>query len=451
LPHVPTAPQLAFLSLTEREALYGGAAGGGKSDALLMDALAWIDHPDYAGLLVRRTYRDLALSGAIMDRARTWLGPFVARGEIHWDSIDHRFTFPSGARLQFGYLASPADRYRYQSAEYQYIGMDEATQFEEADYAYLLSRNRRTVTATVPGLKARLGTNPGGIGHDWVRRRFLPWTDEITGSVVYPHREDGQRRIFIPARLWDNPHVNAEEYAANLRELDPVLAAQLLNGDWGVRPPGEMFDRRWFDLDGQEHIGRVRSWVRAWDFAGTRKRAVGHDPDWTVGTLMGWTDAGDIVVLSVIRKRDTAGAIEELVLQTARMDKTYPGCSIVRVEQEPGSSGKFVTESYSRKLLGYNFEGIPATGPKSARAVPFAQAAKAGRVHLVDAPWVGDWLSEVEAFPQDSLHDDQVDSASLAFQTLTNTPAPAGATLGRGDLTRGASPYAAPRHVIGSR
>jgi predicted phage terminase large subunit-like protein len=166
---------------------------------------------------------------------------------------------------------------------------------------------------------------------------------------------------------------------------------------------------------------------------------------------MGWTDAGDIVVLSVIRKRDTAGAIEELVLQTARMDKTYPGCSIVRVEQEPGSSGKFVTESYSRKLLGYNFEGIPATGPKSARAVPFAQAAKAGRVHLVDAPWVGDWLSEVEAFPQDSLHDDQVDSASLAFQTLTNTPAPAGATLGRGDLTRGASPYAAPRHVIGSR
>ena len=444
LPHIPTAPQLAFLSLTEREALYGGAAGGGKSDALLMDALAWIGYPDYAGLLVRRTYRDLALSGAIMDRARTWLDPFVSRGEIHWDGTDYRFTFPSKARLQFGYLATPRDRYRYLSAEYQFIGIDEVTQFEEADYVYLLSRNRRTVTATVPGVKARLGSNPGGIGHDWVRRRFLPWVDESTGKTVYPHREDGQRRIFIPARLRDNPHINAEEYAANLRELDPVTCAQLLNGDWGVRPAGEMFDRRWFSLDGLSFLSRVTRWVRAWDFAGTRKRSPGHDPDWTVGTLMGLTDKADIVVASVIRKRDTAGAIEELVLQTAALDR-HAGCSTVRIEQEPGSSGKYVTEAYSRKFLGFDFEGIPATGSKSVRAVPFAQAARAGRIHLVDAPWVADWLSEVEAFPQDTLHDDQVDSASLAFQTLTASSSPAGATVSN---EPGSSPYRARRHTV---
>ena len=448
LPHIPTAPQLAFLALDEREALYGGAAGGGKSDALLMDALAWIDHSDYAGLVVRRTYRDLALSGAIMDRAQTWLAPFVARGEIHWDATDHRFRFPSGARLQFGYLASAADRFRYQSAEYQYIGVDEATQFEEADYAYLLSRNRRTVTATVPRLKARLGSNPGGVGHDWVRRRFLPWVDEGTGRTIYPHRADGERRMFIPAKLWDNPHVNAEEYAANLREMDPVSVAQLLDGDWGVRPPGEMFDRRWFLLDGLTYLPRVERWVRAWDFAGTRKRTLGHDPDWTVGTLMGLTDNADIVVASVVRRRDTAGVIEELVLQTATTDRTWPGCSTIRIEQEPGSSGKYVTEAYSRRFLGFDFEGIPATGSKSIRAVPFAQAAKAGRIHLLDAPWVADWLSEVEAFPQDSLHDDQVDSASLAFQTLTGSASPAGATV---ENRPGASPYRAPRHTVRRR
>jgi predicted phage terminase large subunit-like protein len=445
LPHIPTAPQLVFLSLSEREALYGGAAGGGKSDALLMDALAWVGHADYAGLLVRRTYRDLALSGAIMDRARAWLGPYP---EVHWDNTDHRFTFPSGARLQFGYLATAADRFRYQSAEYQYIGMDEATQFEEEDYAYLLSRNRRTATSTVPGLKARLGSNPGGIGHDWVRRRFMPWVDAATGRTLYPHREDGQRRIFIPARLWDNPHVNADEYAANLRELDPVTQAQLLNGDWGVRPAGEMFDRRWFQLDG-ETFSPVQ-WVRAWDLAGTKKRPGGHDPDWSVGTLMGLTADKDIVVRDVIRERDKPGAIIDLVTQAARTDNALTGRRVmVRVEQEPGSAGKYVAEDFARRLMGEDFEAIPASGTKSLRAVPFSKAAKSGLVHLYDGPWVSDWLSEYEAFPQDSLHDDQVDSGSLAFQTLTQTPAPAGATVS--SQPSGSSPYDAPRHVTGTR
>lgn len=428
LPHVPTAPQLVYLSLTCREAMYGGAAGGGKSDALLMDALGWIGHADYAGLLVRRTYRDLALSGAIMDRAREWLDPFVGRGEVHWDATDHRFTFPSGARLQFGYLAGPRDRYRYQSAEYQYIGVDEGTQFEEGDYTYLLSRNRRTVTSTVPGLKARMGSNPGGIGHEWVRRRFLPWTNEQTGETIYPHRADGQRRVFIPAKLWDNPHVNAEEYAQNLRELDPILVAQLLAGDWGVRPPGEMFDRKWYQLDGAEWVLRVPHWVRAWDLAGTKKRSPGHDPDFTAGTLMGLTPAGEVLVWDVIRKRDTPGAIEQLILQTAQADRALFGNVSVRMEEEPGSSGKYVSEAYARKLLGYDFQAVSATGAKTVRAVPFSQASRAGLVHLRDAPWVSDWLSEYEAFPQDSLHDDQVDSGSLAFQTLTSSATAAGLT-----------------------
>lgn len=438
LPHVPTPPQLAFLSLTEREALYGGAAGGGKSDALLMDALAWIGHKDYNGLLIRRTYRDLSLSGAIMDRARQWLAPFP---EIHWDNIDHRFTFPSGARLQFGYLANPSDRLRYLSAEYHFLGVDEVTQFEEADYVYLLSRNRRTVMSTVPGVKARVGSNPGGVGHDWVRRRFLPWVDEPTGRTIYPHREDGERRIFIPARLWDNPHINADEYAANLRELDPVTQAQLLNGDWGVRPPGEMFDRRWFKMDGDDFA--PVQWVRAWDLAGTKKRPGGHDPDWSVGTLMGLCANSDIVVRDVIRKRDTPGGIIDLVMQASRTDALLTGQRVmVRVEQEPGSAGKYVAEDFARRMLGGDFEAIPASGTKSLRAVPFSKAAKSGLVHLVDAPWVSDWLSEYEAFPQESLHDDQVDSGSLAFQTLTQTPVPAGASS-----SQSSNPYAAPRRV----
>ncbi len=163
------------MALDTPEGLYGGAAGGGKSDALLMDALQYVDVPSYAALLVRKTYRDLALPGAIMDRALSWLRP----AGIPWSQGDHRFTFPSGASLTFGYLNTPADRYRYQSAEFQYVGVDELTQFTEDAYTYLLTRLRRRVGSDVP-IRARAGTNPGNIGHEWVRARFIPWRDPRT-------------------------------------------------------------------------------------------------------------------------------------------------------------------------------------------------------------------------------------------------------------------------------
>ena len=110
LPHVPTAPQAYFMGLREREAMYGGAAGGGKSDALLMDASQFVDVPGYAALILRRSYKDLALPGAIMDRALSWWRPF---SQIKWDAGEKTFTFPSGATITFGYLATANDRYRY--------------------------------------------------------------------------------------------------------------------------------------------------------------------------------------------------------------------------------------------------------------------------------------------------------------------------------------------------
>src|SRR5574340_387166 len=96
-PWTPTPPQAAFLLLDGLEALYGGAAGGGKSDALLVAALQYVDVPGYAALLLRRTYPDLALPGAIMDRAKEWLGPHLAAGSVRWIETDKTFVFPSGA------------------------------------------------------------------------------------------------------------------------------------------------------------------------------------------------------------------------------------------------------------------------------------------------------------------------------------------------------------------
>jgi len=213
IPHRPTSRQQAFLDLEDDEALYGGAAGGGKSDALLMAALLNIHVPGYAAILFRRTYTDLALPGAIMERADAWLRNTSA----HWDGLNKRWTFPSGATLTFGYLDTEKDKYRYQGAELQFVGFDELTQFGESQYRYLLSRLRRKEGFPVRP-RARAASNPGGIGHEWVFKRFV---SPATASAP-----------FVAAKLDDNPHVDAIDYKARLEKLDSVTRAQLLDGLW---------------------------------------------------------------------------------------------------------------------------------------------------------------------------------------------------------------------------
>ncbi len=213
-PHKPTPPQQRFLELTTLEAFYGGAAGGGKSDALLMDMLRWVDRPGFHGLILRRTLPDLALPGAIMDRAKSWLVPHAS---VHWNEVAKVFRFPSGARLQFGFCETATDVYRYQGAEFHRIGVDELTQWAEQPYRYLMSRLRRNKGDDIP-LAMRGAGNPGGIGHKWVKGRF-----------VAPGAPD---RPFVPALLTDNPHLNQEEYSATLERLDEVTRAQLRHGLW---------------------------------------------------------------------------------------------------------------------------------------------------------------------------------------------------------------------------
>jgi hypothetical protein len=192
VPHVPTDQQVAGLVAHRllpgdepSEVFYGGAAGGGKTDWLLMGALEWVDVPGYAALLLRRSFAELALPGSLMDRSKRWLTGTGA----HWNEQLKRWTFPSSATLAFGYLETDGDLYRYQSAEFQMIGFDELTEFEEGQYTYLFSRLRRPSAgplATVP-LRMCAASNPGGIGHGWVKKRF-----PIDGKPR-------ERRVFIPA------------------------------------------------------------------------------------------------------------------------------------------------------------------------------------------------------------------------------------------------------------
>lgn len=395
IPDRPTRKQALFLILPILEAFYGGAAGGGKSNGLLMAALMYVDVPGYAAIVFRRTYSDLALPGALMDRAGGWLGGTAAR----WDEREKTWRFPSGATLTFGYMETASDMWRYQSAEFQSVAFDEVTQFTEAQYRFLFSRLRKPAGMPVP-LRMRAASNPVGPGKEWVHRRF-----------VVEGRQAG--RVFMPAGLADNPHLDRDAYLSSLAELDPVTRLQLLEGDWEVRAPGRKFRREWFEVVDAAPVDAYR--VRFWDLAATEPKP-GQDPDWTVGARVARTPSGTWLIEDIQRARTTPQGVDQLIRQTAMIDG--PGVEIF-IEQEPGASGKTTIDHYVREVLvGFAARGHRSTGPKEVRANPVSAQAEAGNVKLVRGPWISAFLDEAEAFPGGG-HDDQVDAVSGAFAVLS--------------------------------
>lgn len=274
MPHVPEPTQHAFLCLDDYlEVMFGGAAGGGKSDALLLGAAQFFDVPGYAALILRRTYADLALPGAIMSRSKSWW----MDSDLKWSEIDKTWTTPNGATLTFGYLQTDNDVYRYQSAEFQYIGIDESTQIEMWKLRYMLSRLRRPACpegdpdddtpeqafarrlSQVP-LRMRSATNPGGRAHKEYKARYvdgLPDEDDPEDTQA-----KADKRIFIPSKLVDNPHVDGEAYKEALMGLDARTRKQLLDGDWSVREPGAwVFDD--VALEAAKEVGREMDILRS--------------------------------------------------------------------------------------------------------------------------------------------------------------------------------------------
>ena len=406
-PEEASITQRVFLRTYDIEALFGGAAGGGKSSALLMAALQYVDVPGYSAILFRRTYADLSLPGALMDRFKSWISMY---DDVHWNANSFIATFPSGARISFGYLNNVGDYLRYKGSEFQFIGMDEVTEIRESDYRYLFSRLRRPSTgelSKVP-LRMRTASNPAP---NWVRQRFI-----VEG------REHG--RIFVPSMLTDNPGIDAESYRQALSALDPIERRRLEMGDWWATSLGTIFDRTAFvpidPIDVPQVTSSARA-VRFWDLAATEPSHSNPNPDWTVGTLMLF-DQGIAYVLDVKKARVKNERVEQLVAQTAYED----GHTVtIRMEQEPGSSGKALIDQYARYILpGYDFAGVRSTGDKLTRARPFSAAVANGNVRVVQAPWLSDWLDEFSAFPEACDHDDQVDSAVGAFTHLTGLGLP---------------------------
>jgi predicted phage terminase large subunit-like protein len=430
VPFTPTPKQQTFLLADSREAFFGGAAGPGKSVALLMSALQYVDVPGYAALILRKTYPELAMPGALMSMARSWLTGTDAR----WNGETHTWTFPSKATLTFGYIQNAGDEGRYRGGEFSFVGFDELTAFTEEQYTFLFGRQRQSdnphLGAAADGLRLRDvplrmrgASNPGGRGHEWVKRRFVNPRTRQPGAV------------FIPARISDNPHIDVTDYMQSLGLVLGVERDRLMDGDWDIEESGELFNMSLVDL--------VDDWpepsmsLRVWDMAATeepRAGATNTDPDWTVGTRLDRDARGYVTITDVRRARVSPGKAKKMIIDAAISDgRRVP----IVILEEPGASGKYVTHNVALDLAGWTVRGIRETGDKITRARP-AAAALENRTLRINRylPNLDEVIYELKRFGTNAAHDDIVDTISTGYAQITERPVFTGPaiTLPKGSL-----------------
>ena len=223
--HANEGPQTDFLAAGEKDVLYGGAAGGGKSYAMIIDPLRNCHRKAHRALILRRSMPELR---EMIDKSRE-LYPLAFPG-AKFKEVEKLWNFPSGAKVEFGFLERDADVYRYQGQAYSWIGFDEITHLPtEFSWNYLASRLRTTDPEIQTYL--RCTANPGGVGSHWVKNRYILPSEHNSSFLG----KDGLTRKFIPARLADNPYL-AEDgvYEQMLKSLPPTQRQQLLEGNWDV-------------------------------------------------------------------------------------------------------------------------------------------------------------------------------------------------------------------------
>ena len=391
---VPTAMQAAFLLDWSREALYGGAAGGGKSSALLMAALQPIEVPGYAAIIFRRTLTDLKLPGGLLDRARQWIGT-----RARWSADEHTWTFPSGATLSFGYLDNTDDHLRYQGAEFQYIAFDELTQFRGAPLPVPVlpaATPRRPGPAPEPRTATHASRNQPG----WGRSRLGPTTLHRTLDrqpnrperrarthllPCAPHRQSSPRPDHLPRK--PQPTRPRHPRATPGRQLGhpprrAPLPARLVPQRTSQRDP----DRR--------HLRPLLGPRR-------HRQDPGRDPDYTVGALVARDHDGHYHLLDIVRVQASPATVEHTVRATAETDGKHVQ---IHIEQEPGASGNSLLDGYRTRVLdGYTVRADVPSGNKIVRAQPVATRAEAGDLTIVSGTWNDAFLDEAELFPDPTM------------------------------------------------
>ena len=465
---LPSKRQTEYLAYEGQEALFGGAAGGGKTFAILMAALQYCTVPNYSALLIRKTYKHLNQDAGLIQTAKQWIG-----SKAVWREKAMAFTFPSGASLTFGYLENFDDTMQYQGGAWQFIGFDELSQMRENCYTYLFSRLRKPdhvckncrlplvrdfggpfshkkpgtcnspeaipmaadkngiTLADVP-LRVRAASNPGGPSHEFVKRRFV-----VKGAPKH----------FVPSNLDDNPGLNKEEYIKSLAQLDPVTRAQLLEGRWDVYEGGR-FHKNWFReffVDENRNGDPVYKWSVA-DVSGKIHNGWPTCPHGGVPVSMCWnlitcdpaasdddkgdymaigvfavTPNGEILVLEVVREKLP---LEQIIPRIEGLCNDYSPM-FVGIENVAFQLG-IIKEG--QRSLGVAIEKLNPEGKgKLVRATPAVIRASEGQVFIPKDepqgkfPWLDDFLAELVTWTGDEKMDaysDQVDCFAWAVLSL---------------------------------
>lgn len=238
--------QTAFMACNLFEVFVGGAAGGGKTDMLVIKALEQIWHPRYNGIIFRRTFEDLEKADGPIERSKLY---YPQMGGVY-NGTKRFWQFPSGARIYFGGLQYRDDVLKFQSTQFQYIAFDELTHFEEFQYLYMFSRLREPYENSGLILLMRAGSNPGGLGHYWVKERFV--NHDIENNHAYFARENdidkrvdknhphARARRFFKATIDDNPSIG-KNYATTLEQLPEIEYKRLRHGDWDAEYKDTIF------------------------------------------------------------------------------------------------------------------------------------------------------------------------------------------------------------------
>lgn len=441
-----------FLSSTADVAIFGGAAFGGKSYALLLEALRHYNNPKFGGVIFRRETPQIRNQGGLWDQSMELYSQVNGHPRQH----DLEWKFPSGMRMEFSHLEYDKTVHQWQGSQVAMFGFDEFTHFTKYQFEYLASRLRSS--SGVPGYM-RATCNPDRKSFvrqliDWwikgkdyppdergfpipERSGVLRWyvRDKFTNKLEWANSKkelfkkfgDGPNILpmsltFIPATVDDNKIGNKADptYRAKLENLPRVERLQLLEGNWDVEPQsGDMFDRNRFEIIESLPAGWV-SIVRFWDKAGTKPREGRTNPDWTRGLKMARYPNGIYIVIDVASTQDEPGEVNDLIKTVASQDGF--ACKI-KEQQDPGQAGKEEAQNFTRMLGKYIVTTQPFSKNKVLRAAAVRAQVHARNIKILRGAWNEVFLDELNSWTGDkNEQDDQVDAFSGAYNELAGVP-----------------------------